>query len=55
MEKGPLIAKVAENVDWARLWDAELDLGWKALRGIEMTSGAMRHHAWERKTPMSSL
>ena len=43
-EKAPMIAKVAECPGWARLWDHALDLGWKAVAGLQMVSRAMSHH-----------
>lgn len=43
--KAPLIAEVAENAGWACLWDAALDHGWKAVRGLQMVSRAMSHHS----------
>ena len=44
LEKAPLIAKVAEHAGWAQLSDAVLDLGWKAVKGLQMLSRAMSHH-----------
>ena len=43
-EKAPLIAKVAEHLGWAKLWDQTLDLGGKAVLGLQMISRAMSHH-----------
>lgn len=43
-EKAPLIVKVAEHPGWAKLWDHSLDLGWKAVLGLQMLSSAMSHH-----------
>ena len=43
-EKAPMIAKVAECPGWARLRDHALDLGWKAVVGLQMVSRAMSHH-----------
>ena len=43
-EKAPMIVKVAESPGWARLWDHALDLGWKAILGLQMISRAMSHH-----------
>ena len=43
-EKAPVIAKVAKNPGWARLWDHTLDLGGKAVLGLQMLSRAMSHH-----------
>ena len=42
--KASMIAKVAEHPGWAKLWDHSLDLGWKAVQGLQMLSGAMSHH-----------
>ena len=42
--KAPMIAKVAEHLGWAKLWDHSLDLGWKAVLGLQMLSRAMSHH-----------
>ena len=44
VEKAPLIAKVAECLGWAKLWDHVLDLGWKVVLGLKMVSRAMSHH-----------
>ena len=49
LEKAPLIAKVAECPEWAKLWDHVLDLGWKAVLGLEMVSRAMSHHGREER------
>ena len=43
-EKAPVIAEVARRVGWARLWDATLDIGGKAVRGLQMLSRVMSHH-----------
>ena len=43
-EKAPMIAKVAELPGWAKLWDHTLDLGGKAVLGLQMISRAMSHH-----------
>ena len=43
-EKAPMIAKVAEHLGWAKLWDQTLDLGGKAVLGLQMISRAMSHH-----------
>ena len=43
-EEAPVIAKVARRVGWARLWDATLDVGGKAVRGLQMLSRVMSHH-----------
>ncbi len=43
-EKAPVIAEVAERIGWARLWDAVLDFGGKAVRGLQNLSRAMSHH-----------
>ena len=43
-EKVPMGAKVAECPGWAKLWDYALDLGWKAVAGLQMVSRAMSHH-----------
>ena len=29
---------------WPRLWDAALDLGWKAVKELQMLRRAMSHH-----------
>ena len=42
--KAPVIAEVARRVGWARLWDATLDIGGKAVRGLQMLSRVMSHH-----------
>ena len=42
--KAPVIAKVAKQVGWARLWDATLDIRGKAVRGLQMLSRVMSHH-----------
>ena len=39
-----MIAEVARQVGWARLWDATLDIGGKAVRGLQMLSRVMSHH-----------
>ena len=44
VEKAPMIAKVAESLGWAKLWDHALDLGWKAVLGLKMVGRAMSHH-----------
>ena len=38
------IAVVAESIGWSKLWDMALDLGWKAVMGLQMLSRAMGHH-----------
>ena len=43
-QKAPMIAKVAEHPGWAELWDHSLNLGWKAVLGLQMLSRAMSHH-----------
>ena len=43
-KKAPQIAKVAEDIGWSRLWDMASDLGWKAVKGLQMLSRAMSHH-----------
>ena len=35
---------MAECPGWGKLWDHVLDLGWKAVLGLEMVSRAMSHH-----------
>ena len=42
--KASVIAEVARRVGWARLWDATLDIGGKAVRGLQMLSRVMSHH-----------
>ena len=42
--KAPVIAEVARRVGWARLWDVTLDIGGKAVRGLQMLSRVMSHH-----------
>ena len=44
VEKAQMIAEVAEQIGWARLWDAARDLGWKAGKGLQMLIRAMSHH-----------
>ena len=44
-KKAPLIADVAENTGWSKLWDMASDLGWKAVTGLQMLSRAMGHHS----------
>ena len=44
-EKPPVIAEVAGRVGWARLWDAALNFGGKAVRGLQMLSRVMSHGA----------
>ena len=39
-----MIAEVAKRVGWGRLWDATLDIGGKAVRGLQMLSRVMSHH-----------
>ena len=43
-EKAPVIAVVAGQVGWARLWDAALDFGGKTVRGMQMLTRVMSHH-----------
>ena len=43
-EKAPTIAKVAEHLGWVKLWDQTLDLGGKAVLGLQMISRVMSHH-----------
>ena len=43
-EKTPMIAKVEEHLSWAKLWDQTLDLGGKAVLGLQMISRVMSHH-----------
>ena len=40
VKKAPMIAKIAEHPGWAKLWDHTLDLGWKAVLGLQMLSRA---------------
>ena len=42
-EKALMIAEVAGRVGCARLWDAALDLGWKAVKGLQLLSRVMSH------------
>ena len=44
LEKAPVIAVVAGQVGWARLWDAALDFGGKTVRGMQMLTRVMSHH-----------
>ena len=44
MPKAPVIAEVTRRVGWARLWDATLDIGGKAVRGLQMLSRVTSHH-----------
>ena len=41
-----MIAEVARQVGWASLWDATLDVGGRAVRGLQMLmlSRVMSHH-----------
>ena len=39
-----MIAVVAGQVGWARLWDAALDFGGKTVRGMQMLTRVMSHH-----------
>ena len=43
-EKAPLIAKVAEHLGWEKLWVQTLDVGGKAVLGLQMISRTMSHH-----------
>ena len=43
-EKAPMIAAVARRIIWSRLWDSELDLGDKSVKGLQYLSRAMSHH-----------
>ena len=52
-EKAPVIAEVARQVGWARLWDATLDIGGKAVRGLQMLSS--HESSWERKPTLSTV
>ena len=49
-EKVPVIAKVARRVGWAQLWDATLDIGGIAVRGLQMLSRVMSHHGRGKPT-----
>ncbi len=40
-ENGLLIAEVAKRIGCARLWDAGLDLGEKAVRGLQSLNRVM--------------
>ncbi len=42
--KAPVIAEVAARTSWSKLWDGALDLGDKAVRGLQFLSRAMSHH-----------
>ena len=44
MVKAPIIAEVANQVGWSKLWDVALDLGVKSIRGLQCLSRAMCHH-----------
>ena len=52
-EKASVIAEVARRVGWARLWDATLDIGGKAVRGLQMLSS--HESSWERKPTLSTV
>ena len=39
-----MISEIVGQVGWARLWDAALDSGGKAVRGKQMLSRLMSHH-----------
>ena len=39
-----MIVKVAQHPGWAKLWDHTLDLGGKAVLGLQIISRAMSHH-----------
>ena len=43
-EKSPLIAQVAGEGDWGRLWDGCLSLGEKYTTGLKKLSRLMSHH-----------
>ena len=43
-EKSPLIAQVAGEVGWGRLWDACLSLGEKYTTGLKKLSRLMSRH-----------
>ena len=43
-KKAPIIADVVSRISWAKLWDATLDLGGKAVRGLQFLSRIMSHH-----------
>ena len=48
-EKSPLIAQVAGEVGWDRLWDACLRLGEKYTTGLKKLSRLMSHHGRGKK------
>ena len=43
-EKAPRVIKVEEVVGWAKLWYTTLELGQKAVTGLQILSRAMSHH-----------
>ena len=43
-DKAPFIAAVAEDIGWSKLWDMSINLGRKAVMGLQMLSRAMGHH-----------
>lgn len=40
----PIKSEVVSRIGWARLWDAALDLGAKAVKGLQFLSRIMSHH-----------
>ena len=42
--KAPVIAEVAARIGWSNLWDGALNLGVKAVKGLQLLSRAMSHH-----------
>ena len=43
-EKYPMVAEVANDVGWAKLWDTCLSLGTATITGLQKLSMAMAHH-----------
>ena len=48
-----MIAVVAGQVGWARLWDAALEFGGKTVRGMQMLTMQSHEPSWERKPTLS--
>ncbi len=42
--KTPVIAEIASQIGWNKLWDAALELGGKSIKGLQFFSRAMSHH-----------
>ena len=43
-EKAPLIAKLANECGWLKLWDGAMERGWKHTRGLQALSRVLGHH-----------